>query len=277
MTLVKVSKSTPQTCCAISVRLSTRRGLRMKNSSSAYSRGLSSIGWPARVTVRVAGSRLRSATVERRRPGGRAAPQQGADARQQLGEFERLGEIVVGTEVEAGDLVGHSGARGQQQNRHGVAARAQLAHDVQAIAPRQHHVEDHHVVARRQGLAQAGHAVVRDVDLVVLGFEPAADEAGDLLLILDDQDAHPSPVFMIDLPGKRGADADPTGAFHDPCSFSREGTTVCLLHNIAWERNTVGWHALSETSRGGRDCRNGGTCAPGAPSSSGHCRACAAV
>jgi hypothetical protein len=92
--------------------------------------------------------------------------------------------------VEAGDLVGHFGARRQKQNRYRVAVRAQFAHYIQATAAGQHEIEDEQVVARRQCPAESGAAVVLDINLVVLGFEPTADEAGDLLLIFDDEDVH---------------------------------------------------------------------------------------
>ena len=163
--------------------------MRRKNSSSAYSRAVRSIARPARVTRRVDGSSRRSPTASTAGPVD-AAPEQRAHARQQLGELERLGEVVVGAAVEAGDLVGHAGARRQQQDRHLPAARAQLAQDGEPVAPRQHDVEDEQVVLALERAGESRLAVVRDVDLVVLGLQPALDEARHLLLVLDDQDAH---------------------------------------------------------------------------------------
>src|SRR5438128_541635 len=66
MMLLSGSKSRPQTCSAIIGRVSTRPTLRMKYSSSAYSRAVNAtLRWP-RVTSRVEGSSVRSA---RRRTG----------------------------------------------------------------------------------------------------------------------------------------------------------------------------------------------------------------
>ena len=120
----------------------------------------------------------------------RPAPEQRADPCQQLGELERLGEVVVGAAVEAGDLVGHARARRQQQDGQLPAARAQLAQDGEPVAFRQHHVEDEQIVLALERAAESRLPVVRDVDLVVLRFQPALDEARHLLLVLDDQDPH---------------------------------------------------------------------------------------
>ena len=50
------------------------------------------------------------------------APQQGFDAGQQLGERERLGEVVVSTELEAEHAVELGGLGGEHQDRRGAAA-----------------------------------------------------------------------------------------------------------------------------------------------------------
>src|SRR6266478_8210014 len=49
------------------------------------------------------------------------AAKQRAEARKQLAEFERFGEIVVSAMIEAGDTVLHGIARGQHQNGHALA------------------------------------------------------------------------------------------------------------------------------------------------------------
>ena len=81
------------------------------------------------------GSR-RPAAGRRRRPA-----QLGLDARQQLHHLERLGDVVVGAELQADDLVDDLAARGQHDHRRLDAAAAQLAQHVEAVHPRQHHVE----------------------------------------------------------------------------------------------------------------------------------------
>src|SRR6266436_7997118 len=63
MMLLSGSKSSPHTCWAIMGRVSTRPTLRRKYSRRAYSRVVSVMRRPSRVTVRVAGSRVRSASL----------------------------------------------------------------------------------------------------------------------------------------------------------------------------------------------------------------------
>ena len=78
-----------------------------------------------------------------------AAADQRAQPRQQLAEVERLDQIVVGAAVEPLDARLDRVARGQHQDRHGAARLANRAADREAVAPRQHHVEDDGVVVGR--------------------------------------------------------------------------------------------------------------------------------
>ena len=70
-----------------------------------------------RQTWRLAGSRRRSPTLEHGRALARPAPREGSQARQQLRERERLGQVVVGASVEPRDPVLDGVARGQHQDR----------------------------------------------------------------------------------------------------------------------------------------------------------------
>ena len=98
----------------------------MRNSSRRYSRAVSS-------NVVAAALRLVRNGVEREvgdaQDGGlgfAAAPAQRADAGDQFGDDERLGQIIVRAGVEALDALVDFAARGQQQHRRGVFALAQL-------------------------------------------------------------------------------------------------------------------------------------------------------
>ena len=59
--------------------------------------------------------------------------------------------------------------------------------------PGQHHVEDHEVeLARRPGVGEAGEglgAVARHLDLVAFQLEVELDAEGEVLFVLDDEDA----------------------------------------------------------------------------------------
>ena len=67
--------------------------------------------WASRSTCEPAARRVAAAAADRR------TPEQGAQAGQQLGEAERLGEVVVGAGVEPDDAVELAGARGEHQDR----------------------------------------------------------------------------------------------------------------------------------------------------------------
>ncbi len=71
------------------------------------------------------------------------APQYGLHARQQLGEPERLGDVIFGTELEPHDLVHLGAARAEHDDGHRGVLRAQLAHHFEPVHPRQHDVENH--------------------------------------------------------------------------------------------------------------------------------------
>ena len=78
----------------------------------------------------------------RQRPAApRNAPQERAQAREQLVERERLRQVVVGACVEAGDAVGHFATRGEHEDRDRVLGGAELPADVEPVGRRHHHVE----------------------------------------------------------------------------------------------------------------------------------------
>ena len=73
------------------------------------------------------------------------APQQRLDPAHQLAQPERLGQVVVGAELEADDLVDLVVAGGQDEDRRLRPGRAQPAEDLEAVHARQAHVEDDEV------------------------------------------------------------------------------------------------------------------------------------
>ena len=97
-----------------------------------------------RVEPQAAGLRAASGSAPR-------AAQQRADAHEQLGERERLGQVVVAARAEAGEPVGQRAAGGQEEHRRVDAVRAQRLADVAAVGVGQADVEHEHVgrVARR--------------------------------------------------------------------------------------------------------------------------------
>ena len=115
------------------------------------------------MTSRVAGLISRSPRERRTLARLRAfavAPEHGPHARQELGHAEGLGDVVLGAELEAHHLVHLRAARGEHRDRHFVALAAQCAEHLEAVQPREHHVEDDEIDRRVARLGEPFFAVV---------------------------------------------------------------------------------------------------------------------
>ena len=172
------------------------------------------IGRSPRVTLRVIGSICKSPTAR----GISAIDALGAavqrvEAREQLAEGERLGQIVVAAAAQAANAVVDLRERAQDQNRRALAGFAQHFDDGEAVdVARQHPVHDDHVV----GLARREEHAVAAVGGMIGGvaglLQPLDHELADPLVVLDQQDLH---VALSERRhgalGERGA-APPCGA-----------------------------------------------------------------
>jgi hypothetical protein len=150
-------------------------------------------GDPPAAPGHVAGRRIEGEVGEpqHRRPRGGAPPQQGANARQELLERERLGQVIVGAEVESRHLVVDGVARGQEEDRTPDALLAERPEHLEAVAAGQHDVEDDEVVGMVvEGQLQGRIPVGGDLDGVPFLLETLPDEARNLALVLHHQDAH---------------------------------------------------------------------------------------
>ncbi len=134
----------------------------------------------------------------------RTAPQHRPQPGQQLADAERLFHIVVGAQVEGVDLLHLAMAGGQDQDRPLVEPPRPLQR-LLAVHVRQAKIQ-HHGVRRAPGqLAQPGLAGVGADRLVAGGRQRRSQEAVDLRLVVDDQDAramdgHSSPFGVrVDL------------------------------------------------------------------------------
>ena len=81
------------------------------------------------------------------------SPQHGLDARHELARVERLGQVIVGAHLETDDAVDVLALRGQHDDGHRFARRAQAAAYREPVLAGQHEVEDHE--ARRIALQLA--------------------------------------------------------------------------------------------------------------------------
>ena len=119
-----------------------------------------------------------------RRPG---AAEQGAHARAELADRERLRDVVVRAELEADHLVELVVAGRQHDDRHRARRAQPLAH-LEPVEPRQHDVE-HDEVDRRVGeTAQRLLAVGRLHDRVPVLLEREREHLADGVLVVDEQD-----------------------------------------------------------------------------------------
>ena len=118
-----------------------------------------------------------------------AAAQQGAHPGQQLGEPERLGDVVVGARVEPHDRVDLVGAGRQHEHRHPAALVAQAPAHLQPVHAGQAEVEHHQVAGRPGGRLQRSRAVFADLDVVALATQRAGQRLGDRLVVLGKQNA----------------------------------------------------------------------------------------
>ena len=100
--------------------------------------------------------------------------------------MERLGDVVVGAEVEALGLVGGRALGGQQDHRD-RAALAQLAHDLDAVEVGHHDVEQDDVRADLFGLGQGLLAAAGGDDPEALLAEGDRYELGDPGLVVCDE------------------------------------------------------------------------------------------
>ena len=122
----------------------------------------------------------------RRRAG---APQHGLDACEQLGERERLGDVVVGTQAQRRDLIELAVARGQHDHRHDVVGGAHLGEHLEAVLARQVDVEQHEIDLGLEDDPQAVFAIARDRRRVAGELEVERQPGRDRVVVFDDQDA----------------------------------------------------------------------------------------
>ena len=130
------------------------------------------------------------------------APKDGAEAREQLARRERLGDVVVGAELETDDAVGLVALRGEHEHGH-VALRADALADLEPVDARHHHVEEHGVDAalleHRQPLLSVARALHRDAVLL----EVAREQLEEPSVVVDEEHAHARHAYREFRVGRR--------------------------------------------------------------------------
>ena len=125
-----------------------------------------------------------------------AAAQEGTDSRQQLRKRKGFDEVVVGAAVESVHPIVDGVLGGQDQDGRRESLLAERGENLEAVAARQHEIEDHKIERLVVHEEKSFLARARDTNLVVLGFEPITKGFRDLLFVLDDQDTHGTPEYI---------------------------------------------------------------------------------
>ena len=125
--------------------------------------------------------------------------------RAQLGDAERLADVVVGTKSQPvhGVLLGHLG--GEEEDG-GVHKAPDASHQLEAVHLGHHHVAQDEIVARKIE-SEHKRGIVYDLDDVSVAHQRAREQVGDRLVVVDGENpCHvPSPPRVLS-----------AGPFQDP-------------------------------------------------------------
>ena len=146
----------------------------------------------AAVAVDLAAERIQpqAGDLSHRRPVVGAPAVERSEPEHELLELERLGEVVVGAELEPGGLVVEPVGGGEHEDRHAAAGGDDAFGDLVAGGPGDVAVEDGDVVGVDAQQLQSGVAVTGDVGRDRLQAQAVADGFRHVGLVLDDQHAH---------------------------------------------------------------------------------------
>ena len=126
--------------------------------------------------------------------------QHGAHPAYQLLRAERLGDVIVGAQLQAEDAVDLLAACGQHDDRR-VRGGAQPAGDLQPVDFGQHEVKHHQVEALARQQVQRCLTILRGRHLKAGSLQIEADDLSDAGLVIDHQNslfAHGLHSFLID-------------------------------------------------------------------------------
>jgi hypothetical protein len=134
--------------------------------------------------------RLRRSSSSGCAPAGDPPAQAGADAREQLVEGERLGEVVARPRVERRHLDLDAVLGREHQHRHGRVGLDRAGEDAEPVHAGELQVEHQQVPRTGAELGDGLVAAPRNGGRVPLRPEPPADEARDQRLVFDQQNLH---------------------------------------------------------------------------------------
>jgi hypothetical protein len=118
-------------------------------------------------------------------------PCQRFQAHAQLHQRKWFDQIVIGANIEAGDLVGEQVLGGQHQNGRVQGQLAtQTPAQFQSIHAGQHQVQHDHIVGIAARLVQALQPIAGMRDGIAATGKVVADVLGDVVMIFNKQDTH---------------------------------------------------------------------------------------
>jgi len=179
-----------------------------------------------------------------------AAPEQGLDARFQLAQLERLGEVVISAQVEATHAVFGAAQRSEDQHGQAAAARPQAAKHLQALHAGQGQVEDQEVIGlghqHMVGMVASAHHIDRMAALP----QGLGQPFGQLLLVFDKQQTHGPPRRESPL----GADGP---RFQHECRPGRNVACRSVMPRVhaAWPRPRCLPLSHAQTAAKAPDCQ----------------------
>ena len=154
---------------------------------------------------------------------GKHTAQRDANAREQFLGTERLGDVIVGADVEHRDFVRLAAARRQHDDRHG-RFRANAPADLGPLDVRQPQVEDDEIGSLRTDGRQRLFARCRDSNVVSSGPQERRERALNRRFIVDEQDsgglAHA--VCSADAVGRLSAGTTMENCAPPPAQFSAQ-------------------------------------------------------
>ena len=115
------------------------------------------------------------------------AAEQRRHAREHLANGERLGDVVVGADLQSGDAVGLGVAGCQHQDGHGASGLAELAADVGAGEAGQHPVQHESIVGARQRPLERQRPIADDFHLVPHLGEMQIEKRREVAVVFDDE------------------------------------------------------------------------------------------
>src|SRR5579871_4694938 len=118
-----------------------------------------------------------------------AAARQGVDPRKQLGEGERLDEVVVAAGAQAAHPVVYLAECADDERRCGDAAFPQAADDRNAVEARQHAIDHHHRIFSGASARQTVIAVHGEIDLIAVRGEGLHELPGRFRIVFYDKNA----------------------------------------------------------------------------------------